>query len=60
MGGLEKHLWYTIKHYLTKMTLKIYQPDIITNMTQGFNKDMKSLMTFNIPDTPHKGIVCNQ
>ena len=42
------------------MTLKIYQPDIITKMTQGFNKDVKSIMTFNTPATPHKGIVCNQ
>ena len=29
-------------------------------MTQGFNKDMKSLMTFNTPATLHKGIVNNQ
>ena len=29
-------------------------------MTQGFNEDVKSLMTFNTPDTLHKGIVRNQ
>ena len=26
-------------------------------MTRGFNKDMKSLITFNTPATPHKGVV---
>ena len=29
-------------------------------MNQGFNEDMKSLMTFNTPATTHKGIVHNQ
>ena len=29
-------------------------------MNQGFNKDMKSLMTFNTPATPHKGILLNK
>ena len=42
------------------MTLNIYQPDLINKMTQGFNEDMKSLITFNTPDTPHQGIVFNQ
>ena len=50
----------TIKRDLTNMTLNIYQPDIVTKMNQGFNEDMKSLMNFNDPDTPHKGIVRNQ
>ena len=42
------------------MNLKISQPDLINNMTQGFNEDRKSLMTFNTPSKPHKGIVCSQ
>ena len=29
-------------------------------MTQGFNEDVKSLMTFNTPATLHKGIVSNR
>ena len=41
------------------MTLNIYQLDLISNMTQGFNEYMKSLMTFNTPATPHEGIVRN-
>ena len=28
--------------------------------TQGFNCDWKSVIIFNNPDTPHKGIVSNQ
>ena len=42
------------------MTLNISQPDISNKMTQRFNKDVKSLMTFNTPYTPYQGIVCNQ
>ena len=45
MGELEYFVGCTIKHDLTKMTLHIYQPDIITNMTQVFKEDFKSLMT---------------
>ena len=29
-------------------------------MTQVIEEDVKSLMIFNTPATPHKGIVCNQ
>ena len=29
-------------------------------MTQVFNNDVKLLMTFNTPDTPHKGILLKQ
>ena len=29
-------------------------------MIQGFNKDVKSLMNFNNPAIPHKGLVHNQ
>ena len=29
-------------------------------MIQLFKEDIKSLMTFNTPATPHKGIVNNQ
>ena len=41
------------------MTLSISPPDIINKMTQGFNEDVKSLMDFNTPATPPKGIVHN-
>ena len=60
MGPLEDFSGCTLKRDLTKMTLKISQPHIITKTTKGFNKDVKSLMNFNTPATPHKGIVCNQ
>ena len=42
------------------MTLNISQPDLINKMTQLFNEDVKSLMTFNTIVTPNKGIVRNQ
>ena len=60
MVELEEFIGCTIKCNLTNMTLNISQPDISKKMTQGFNKDVKSLMTFNTPDTPHQGIVWNQ
>ena len=60
MIELEDFVGCLIKHDFTKMTLKISQPYLITNMNQLFNKDDKSLMNFNTPATPHKGIVCNQ
>ena len=60
MGELEDFVGCMIKRDLTKMTLKISQPDQITNMTQGFNKGLKSRISFNTPDTPHKGIVSNK
>ena len=49
-----------IKRDLAKMTHNISQPELISKINQGFNKDVKSLMTFNNPDKPHKVIVCNQ
>ena len=60
MGELEDFVGCTINWDLTKMTLNIYQSDLTTKVTQVFNKDVKSLMTFNTPDIPHKGIVRNQ
>ena len=60
MGELEEFIGFTIKRDLTNMNLKISQPDLIKNMIQVFDKDVKSLMTFNTPATPHKGIICNQ
>ena len=54
MGEIEDFIVYTVKCDLTKMTLKISQPDLINKMTQVFNKDVKSLMTFNTPDIIHK------
>ena len=60
MSELEDFVGCAIKRDLTNMTLNISQPDIINKMNQGFNGDVKSLMTFNTSDTPHQGIVCNQ
>ena len=60
MGELEDLAGCTIKRDITKMTINISQPDIITKMPQEFNKNEKSLITFNIPATPHKWIVRNQ
>ena len=60
MGELENAIGCMIKCDLTKMTLNIYQPDLITNTTQGFNEDVKSLMTFNNSSKPQKWIVGNQ
>ena len=60
MGEIEDLVIFTIKRDLTKMTLKISQPHLMTNMTQGLNKDMKSIMIFNTPATPHKRIAHNQ
>ena len=42
------------------MTPKIYQLDLIIKITQVFNKDVKSLKTFNTPATPHKWFLRNQ
>ena len=36
------------------------EPNIISNITQGFNYDVKSLMTSNTPAIPHKGVVHKQ
>ena len=60
MGGIEDFLVCKIKRNLTKINLNIYQPYIITKMTQGFNKDVKSLMAFNKTSTKHNGVVRNQ
>ena len=42
------------------MTINISHPDSITKMTQSFNGEVKALMNFNIPATPHKGAVQKQ
>ena len=60
MGELEDFVGCKINCDLTKITLKIYQQDIITKTIQGFKEERKSLMTFNTPATPHDGIVHNQ
>ena len=60
MGELEDFVGCTINRDLTRMTLKISQPDLITKITQGFNEDLKSLMNFNNPDKLNKGILRNQ
>ena len=60
MGNLEDFVGCNINRDLTKATLNIYQPDLITNMTQVFNKYVKSLMNLNTPATTHKGIVINK
>ena len=60
MGEILDFIGCTIKRDLTKMTLTFYQPHIITKTTQLFNKEMKSFMTINTPEKPHKDIVHNQ
>ena len=60
MSELEEFIVCVIKRDLTNTTLNISQPDIINKMTQGFKGELKSLMTFNTPATPHNGIVSNQ
>ena len=60
MGELNDFIVCTIKRNLAKMTFKFYQLDIINKITQGFEKDVESLMTFNNPATPYKGIVHNK
>ena len=42
------------------MTLNISQPHLITKITLGLNKYVKSLMIFHTQATPHKGILRNQ
>ena len=60
MGELEGFVVCTIKRDLTKTTLNIYQPHIIHKMTQEFNEEVKSLLTFNTPDTTNECILYNQ
>ena len=60
MDELEDFVVSMIKHNLTNMTLKISQLHLITKMTQGFNQDVKYLITLNTEATPHKRIVPNQ
>ena len=60
MGEPEESIGCTIKCDLTNTTLKIYQLYLISRITQGFRKYVKSLMNFNTPATPHKGILRNQ
>ena len=60
MSELDDFIGCTVKRNLNKMMLNISQPYLIYKTTQGFKGDVKSLMTFNTPDTPHQGIVRNQ
>ena len=39
---------------------KSYNPDSLHYINENFTEDVKSLMTFNAPATPYKGIVHNQ
>ena len=59
-GPPENFVGYTIKHELTKTNLKISQPHLISKMTQGCNKYVKSLMIFNTVATMHNRDVRNQ
>ena len=56
IGELEDFVGSMSKHDLTNTTLNISQTDQINKTTQGFNKYVKSLMTFNDSST----IVHNQ
>ena len=38
MGELEDFVECAIKRDLTKVTLKVSQPDLVNKMNQGFNK----------------------
>ena len=60
MGKLEDFVGCTVRRDLAKMTLKIYQPHLITKMTQVFNEYVKSLMDFNTTYSTHKEAVSNQ
>ena len=60
IGLLEDFVGCTIKWDVAKINLNIYQPHLITKMTQKFNKDIKSIITFNNPAISHKGIIHNQ
>ena len=57
MSELEYFVGFKIKRELTKKTLNISQPYLTNNMTEGFNENMKSPLTFNTSATPYKGIV---
>ena len=37
----------------------IFQPRLTAKISQGFNDDMRSIITFNTPSTPHKGVYVN-
>ena len=60
MVGLVDFLGCTINCDFTNINLNIYKPYLINKMTQGFEKYVKSLMTFNTPSTLHKGILRNK
>ena len=46
---MEKILGYKIKRDLNNITLNISQSHLISKLTQGFNDEVKSLMTLNTP-----------
>ena len=56
-GSLEEFLAFMIYPDLIKMTLNIYQTEMIKENTQGFKIQLKIIMKFSIPVTMHKGIV---
>ena len=60
MDEIEDFIGCMINHDLTNITLNISQPNIINKTNQGFKEDVKSLMNFNTPAIPHKGIVRNK
>ena len=60
MGSLEDLAGCTINRDLDRMTLNISWYHLITKMNQGFNNDMKSLITLNTPVTPYEGIIRKQ
>ena len=40
-GPLERYVEYTIKRNLTRITLNIYQSNLITKITKGFNDNLR-------------------
>ena len=55
-GRLQEFLGCTIKCYLTKTALNIFQPHLITKITQVLNEYIKQLMKFNTPTNRHRGL----
>ena len=60
MGKTEEFVVCMVKHDLTKMILKIYQPCINTKTTKKFHEYADSLMKFNTSASLNKRIVSNQ
>ena len=54
MGKLENFVGCKVNHDPTNITLKIYQPHLTINITQGFIEDIKSPDYEARCDLPHQ------